>query len=225
MYEMGEMDEIVSIVRDSMWYIPNVFMDDGKNEGHVSVNNVCHMYFTFFDVDTSSHLFKLVIKHCDLNKRGNSPLHCYTMNTRFNPSVLKILLHHGMRNFDSKDEKGHHYLIHSLSIDNKIFDILTDTIDDFSKSSDLLLCYLRYKFNGSLNYYVLYKGSDPNCADEDELTSLHYYCKHISTFYKSNYYKLSHTKMRAEKRFIYAIIDYGANINAVTHLPSTVYQT
>ncbi|AAR17840.1 ankyrin-like protein [Vaccinia virus] len=99
-----EMDEIVRIVRDSMWYIPNVFMDDGKNEGHVSVNNVCHMYFTFFDVDTSSHLFKLVIKHCDLNKRGNSPLHCYTMNTRFNPSVLKILLHHGMRNFDSKDD-------------------------------------------------------------------------------------------------------------------------
>ncbi|AUL80678.1 putative B25R [Vaccinia virus] len=62
-------------------------------------------------------------------------------------------------------------------------DILTDTIDDFSKSSDLLLCYLRYNFNGSLNYYVLYKGSG-----EDELTSLHYYCKHISTFYKSNYY-------------------------------------
>ncbi|UYW52162.1 Ankyrin repeat protein (25) [Monkeypox virus] len=234
---MDEMDEIVRIVNDSMWYVPNAFMDDGDNEGHISVNNVCHMYLAFFDVDISSHLFKLVIKHCDLNKRlkcGNSPLHCYTMNTRFNPSVLKILLRHGMRNFDSKDKKGHiplhHYLIHSLSIDNKIFDILTDPIDDFSKSSDLLLCYLRYKFNGSLNYYVLYKlltkGSDPNCVDEDGLTSLHYYCKHISAFHESNYYKSkSHTKMRAEKRFIYAIIDHGANINAVTKIGNTPLHT
>ncbi|AUL80391.1 hypothetical protein [Vaccinia virus] len=88
-----------------------------------------------------------------------------------------------------------------------------DTIENFSKSSDLLLCYLRSKFNGSLNYYVLYEGSD-----QEEPTSFHYYCTHISTFYKSNHYKLSHTKMRDEKRFIYAIIDYGANINAVTHL-------
>ncbi|ABD97350.1 ankyrin-like protein [Cowpox virus] len=237
MDEMDEMDEIVRIVNDSMWYIPNAFMDDGENEGHISVNNVCHMYLAFFDVDISSHLFKLVIKHCDLNKRlkcGNSPLHCYTMNTRFKPSVLKILLHHGMRNFDSKDEKGHiplhHYLIHSLSIDNKIFDILTDNIDDFSKSSDLLLCYLRYKFNRRLNYYVLYKlltkGSDPNCVDEDGLTSLHYYCRHISFFHESNYYDTKrYTKMYAEKRFINTIIDHGANINAVTKIGNTPLHT
>ncbi|WZB48950.1 Ankyrin repeat protein (25), partial [Monkeypox virus] len=30
---------------------PNAFMDDGDNEGHISVNNVCHMYLAFFDVD------------------------------------------------------------------------------------------------------------------------------------------------------------------------------
>ncbi|WEW74454.1 Ankyrin repeat protein (25), partial [Monkeypox virus] len=70
------------------------------------------------------------------------------------------------------------------------------------------------------------KGSDPNCVDEDGLTSLHYYCKHISAFHESNYYKSkSHTKMRAEKRFIYAIIDHGANINAVTKIGNTPLHT
>ncbi|QED21119.1 ankyrin-like protein [Borealpox virus] len=233
---MDEMDEILSIVRASMWYIPDTFLEENEND-RITTNNVCHIYFMFFDVVPSSHLFKLIIRYCDLNKQlrfGLTPLHCYLINKLFRPYVLKILLHHGMNTFNIKDEQGHiplhHYLIHSISIDNKIFDMLTNNIDDFRKSSDLLLCYLRYRFDNSLNYYVLYKlltkGSDPNCVDKDGLTSLHYYCRHISLFHEGNYYTSKRcTKMYAEKRFINTIIDHGANINAVTKLGNTPLHT
>ncbi|AKJ93637.1 ankyrin [Raccoonpox virus] len=228
------MDEIVSTVRDNMWYIPDTYLRDDADR--ITINNVYHMYLSLFDVIPSSHLFKLTLKHCDLNKRlrcGISPLHCYLVNPRFRPSVLKILLHHGMKNFDSVDYSGripvHYYMMHADRIDNKIFDILTDGIS-FRKHNDLLLYYLRYNYGKDLNYYVLYKlvteGSDPNCVDKDGLTPLHFYCRYVSAFHERNYYASKpYTKMNAEKRFINTIVKYGADINAVTVIGNTPLHT
>ncbi|AOP31688.1 ankyrin [Skunkpox virus] len=227
------MDTIINIVTDNMLYIPDTFLSDSTD--YITIDNVCHMYFAFFDVIPSSLLFKLTLKHCDLNKRlrcGISPLHCYLLNPRFKPSVLKILLHHGMKNFDSVDDNNriplHYYLIRANVIDNKIFDMITDGIS-FRKYSNLLLCYLKYNYNKQLNYYILYKlleGSDPNCIDNDGLTPLHYYCRYISSFHERNYYaSKSYTKMNAEKRFINTIVKYGADINAVTKIGNTPLHT
>ncbi|AST09403.1 ankyrin-repeat protein [NY_014 poxvirus] len=232
-----EMDEIVSIVNNNMQYIPadDTFLRDDVYR--ITINNVCHMYFSLFDIIPSSRLFKLTLKHCDLNKQlrcGISPLHCYLVNPRFRPSVLKILIHHGMKNFDSQDYNGriplHYYLIKANRIDNKIFDMITDGVS-FRKHSDLLLCYLKYNYSKEINYYVLYKlvteGSDPNCVDDkDGLTPLHFYCRYISTFHERNYYaSKTYTKMNAEKRFINTIVKYGANINAVTMIGNTPLHT
>ncbi|AEN03768.1 trunated ankyrin-like protein [Yokapox virus] len=222
------MDEIISIVNNDMWYIPNIFSEN-SDIYNVNSNNVSYLYFTFFDVDESTHLFNLIIKHCDLNKRGYSgitPLHCYMMNQRFKPSILKILLKHGMKTFDVMDNEGyiplHHYFINSHIIDTHIFNIIIKDID-LKKYNDLLFCYLKYNFHNKLNYYILYKLSNVsniNYKDNDGYSPLHYYCKHICIFHEIEY-----TKMSKEKRFIKTMVKNGADINIVTKLGETILHT
>ncbi|AST09204.1 ankyrin-repeat protein [Murmansk poxvirus] len=187
-------------------------------------NNICHLYFSFFDVEPSSRLFKLIIKHCDLNKKlncGTTPLHCYLRNNDFKTSVLKQLLEYGMNTFDVQDKNGHiplhDYLTHR-KVDDYIFNILSDNIESFSKY-DLLPYYIESNNDNDLNYYVLYKllkkGSDPNYIDNKGNNSLHHYCYHLTKCYKKIQME------RGEKRFIKELVKYGANVNKVNNKGNT----